>query len=76
MTPLLGNDTQPARLVVIANDDGTLSVQHSIATERINAWGPWETDGTIHSGAGVERDLFLAVERDGTWRLERASETK
>lgn len=75
MTPVLGNDTQPGRLVVIANADGTMSVQHSIAAERVNAWVPWETAGVVESVAGVERDLFVAVVRNGTWRLERASET-
>jgi hypothetical protein len=71
---VLGNATQPGRLVVLANSDGTLAVQHSIASERVNAWVPWETDGIVHSVAGVERDLFLAVEREDVWVLERASD--
>jgi hypothetical protein len=72
---VLGDADQPGRLVCFVNADGTMAVQHSIAAERVNAWVPWETDGFVKSVAGVERTLFILVERDGTVRLERASES-
>ena len=74
-TGLEGDDEQPGKLVLLVNEDGTVAVQHSIASERVNAWVPWETDGEVKSVAAAGRTLFWLVLRDGTWRLERASNT-
>lgn len=66
---------RPEALALLANEDGTLAVFHSVRSEKLAAWVPWTTDGFIRSVAAVGEDVFVAVTRAigfaTTTRLER-----
>lgn len=58
-----GNATRPERYAFFLNADGTLAVFHSIRAQKILAWVPFTTTGTIESIAAVGQELFLVVLR-------------
>ena len=64
---------------IFLNGDGTMQFWHKIQQENQQGWFPATTNGTIHSVAGVDENVWLAVERtiDGSpaWFLERMDET-
>lgn len=74
MAALYGTRTRPERLAFAVNDDGTVAVFHSIRTERVQAWMPWDTDGAWREVAAVDQDLFALAERNGQWWLEKLDE--
>jgi hypothetical protein len=60
---LPGNADRPERYAVFLNADGTLAAFHSIRVQKILAWVPWITTGTIESVCATGQELFLVVLR-------------
>lgn len=78
MAVLYGTEDRSELYAHFLCDDGTLSVFHSIRTEKITAWSPWETTGTIKSVCTVGTAVYMLVEREliggPTWCLEKFDE--
>jgi hypothetical protein len=58
-----GNGDRPERYAIFLNGDGTLAVFHSIRAQKILAWVPWVTTGTVESVCAAGQELFLVVLR-------------
>jgi hypothetical protein len=74
MAALYGTSTRPEPLAFVVNADGTLAVFHSVRSERVQAWMPWDTDGDWREVVALGEDLFAVAERGGAWWLERLDE--
>ncbi|MBX9697786.1 MAG: hypothetical protein K2X74_00060, partial [Acetobacteraceae bacterium] len=66
---------QVRRLLHVAMADGTLATLTLYRAEQVTAWTRQETQGSFRSLAEIEGTVWAAVERAGTWRLERFDET-
>ena len=47
----------------MVNDDGTISVFHSVRSEKIAAWYPWNTTGTFESVTELNGVVYAIVKR-------------
>ncbi|MBR0682743.1 hypothetical protein GXW74_19785 [Roseomonas eburnea] len=54
---------QPEPLVLMPNADGTMTVFHSVRSERISAFFEWVTDGAWLDVCSVGEDVFALVSR-------------
>ena len=72
--PLYGSTNRPEQYALFLNGDGNLSVFHSIRSQQVAAWVPWETNGTFESICAAGGDVFVAVKRSingsDVWFLE------
>jgi hypothetical protein len=66
---------QVRRLLHVAMADGTLATLTLYRAEQVTAWTRQETDGAFRSLAEIEGTVWAAVERAGSWRIERFDET-
>jgi hypothetical protein len=58
--------------VLLVNAGGTMTVMTTLRAQEVVAFTRWETQGSIRSAAClVSGEVFFAVERAGTMRLER-----
>jgi hypothetical protein len=62
---------QVRRLLHVAMADGTLATLTLYRAEQVTAWTGQETDGAFRALAEIEGTVWAAVERAGSWRLER-----
>lgn len=55
------------------NNDGTMAIFHSIRSEGLAAWTPWQTrSGDVFDSVVVlSTQVFLSVLRNGTYRFEK-----
>lgn len=58
-----GDSTGPEQFNVIVNDDGNISIYHSVRSEKIAAWIPWETTGDFESVTELNGEIFVSVKR-------------
>ena len=58
-----GNDTGPEQFNVIVNNNGNISIYHSVRSEKIAAWFPWETTGDFESVTELNGEIFVSVKR-------------
>lgn len=65
---------QPRRLLHIAMANGWMATLTLYRAEAVTAWCAQETAGAVRSLAEVDGIVYAAVERFGTWRLERFDE--
>jgi hypothetical protein len=70
-TPVCMAYDQLSRLLHVAMADGTLATLTLYRAEQVIAWTRQETDGAFRAVAETDGRVYAAVERDGTWRLER-----
>lgn len=69
---LYGSATRSEQYALYVNSDGTIATFHSIRTENMAAWTPWETvNGTFDSLVVVGSKVFVSVLRSGTYWLEQ-----
>ena len=73
---LHGTATLPEQYAFFVNDDGTIAQFLSARAEKLNGWTWWDTyhpSGTANfvSACVVNRQLFVCVERDTDFFLER-----
>ncbi|CAO3412919.1 hypothetical protein [Azospirillum doebereinerae] len=62
---------QTRRLLFVAMEDGSLCTLTVYRTEAVTAWTRLETDGAVRSVAVVGDEVYLLVDRAGTWTIER-----
>jgi hypothetical protein len=65
---------QTRRLLHIAMANGRLATLTLYRAEQVTAWCAQATAGAVRSLAEVDGAVYAAVERFGTWRLERFDE--
>ena len=66
---------QIRRLLHVAMADGSLATLTLYRAEQVTAWTGQETAGAFRGLAELEGMVWAAVERDGSWRLERFDES-
>jgi hypothetical protein len=66
---------QIRRLLHVAMADGSLATLTLYRAEQVTAWTCQETAGAFRSLAEIEGTVWAAVERNGSWRIERFDET-
>lgn len=66
---------QVRRLLHVAMADGSLATLTLYRAEQVTAWTGQETAGAFRSLAEIEGTVWAAVERQGSWRIERFDET-
>jgi len=73
MDVLFGSTTRPEQYAFIVNGDGTVAVFHSVRSEGLAAWVPWETRSgdTFDNVLVVGPRVYFSVLRDGTYELEQ-----
>lgn len=62
---------QTRRLLFVAMEEGGLGALTVYRTEDVTAWTLLETDGKVRSVAVVGDDVYVLVDRAGTWTVER-----
>ncbi len=70
-TPVSMAYDQTTRLLHAVMADGSLATLTLYRAEAVTAWTRQETDGAFRAVAETEGRVYAAVERAGTWRLER-----
>lgn len=68
---LAGAQDRPEQFAFFVNAAGKMAVFHSVREQRIGAWVEWTTAGLFKAVAVAGGSVFVAVEREGTVRLER-----
>ncbi len=65
MAVLYGSSAGPEQFALIVNTDteGSIAAFHSIRSEKISGWFPWQTDGKFISVAQLNSEIFVCVER-------------
>ena len=63
ITVFYGSTTGPEQWAEVVNDDGTISVFHSVRSEKIAAWYPWNTTGTFESVTELNGVVYAIVKR-------------
>lgn len=61
----------PSRLLYVAMADGSMAAITNYRAEQVTAWSLLETDGAFRSVAVAGDVVFVVVERDGAYLLER-----
>ncbi|WP_342760747.1 hypothetical protein [Azospirillum thermophilum] len=62
---------QSRRLLFVVMEDGSLGALTVYRSEQVTAWTRLETDGRVRSVAVVGDEVYLLVDRAGTWTIER-----
>jgi hypothetical protein len=72
---LYGHSAGAEQFALFVNADGTIACYHTIRSEKIFGWFPWETDGEFESVVDLNNTIYAAVKRtiDGStvYYLER-----
>lgn len=63
MTSQIEGANQTESYIYLLNNDGTITLFHSARSEKIAAFAPWSTDGTIKAISGVDGEVFVVVDR-------------
>ena len=66
LTILYGHSAGPEQFALVVNEDtaGSVSVFHSIRSEKISGWYPWQTTGKFISATTLNEEVFVCVQRD------------
>ncbi len=59
------------RQLHVVDADGTIATVTIFRAEKVTAWSRQETDGAFRSLSVAENQVYVAVERNGAWFLER-----
>lgn len=60
-----------ARQLHVVDEDGTLSTVTIYRTEKVTAWSSQSTQGGFRSLSVVDDQIYVVVERNGAWFLEK-----
>lgn len=71
MAVQFGSSKRSEQYAIVVNGDGTLAVFNSARSENLAGWSPWSTNGKFDAICVLGADIFFAVERHGSYRLER-----
>jgi len=75
-TYLPGSPDRPEQYALFVNTAGKIAVFHSVRDQQIGSWVEWETDGAFLSVGSAGGNVFAAVLRNGTVRLEMFDPTR
>lgn len=70
-TPVDMDFDQKRRLVLLIRDDGRFATLTIFRSEAVAAWTLHETAGSAKSVTVVGQDIYLLIERDGTYAIEQ-----
>jgi hypothetical protein len=70
-TPLAMAYDQTRRLLHVAMQEGWLATLTLYRAEQVTAWTRQDTDGAFRSVAEIDGAVWVAIDRQGSWRLER-----
>jgi hypothetical protein len=62
---------QSRRLLLVVMEDGSLGALTVYRAEQVTAWTRLETDGLVRSVAVVGDEVYLLIDRAGSWTVER-----
>lgn len=65
---------QIRRLLHVVMEGGWLATLTLYRAEQVTAWTRQDTDGAFRAVAEIDGALWFAIEREGSWRLERFDE--
>lgn len=60
---LYGHTDGPEQFALIVNVDGTISCYHTIRSEKISGWFPWETNGSFESVITINNEAWVSCKR-------------
>ncbi|PWC56037.1 hypothetical protein [Azospirillum sp. TSO22-1] len=63
------------RLLFVVMEDGSIGALTVYRAEQVTAWTRLATDGAVRSVAVVGDDVYVLVDRAGTWTVERFDDT-
>ena len=63
------------RQLHVVDTDGTIATVTIFRAEQVTAWSRQQTDGEFRSLSVTDNQVYVAVERNGAWSLERFDET-
>lgn len=63
MAVLYGAAGYPEQYAMLLTSSGQISCFHSVRDQKIAAWTPWQTTGTVTGICEADTDVFLFVER-------------
>ena len=67
-----GSGESDANYIYLVSDSGDLTVFNTQSLEGVQAFTRWETQGSINSVAVSDEDLYLLVERDSSYYIDKA----
>lgn len=72
MAVLFGSSERTEQYALLVNGDGTMAVFHSARAESLAGWTSWEMgDGSFDAVCVLGGEVFLSVNRAGSYRLEK-----
>jgi len=71
-----GCEWGPERYIAIINEDAELALMHYRRGEEVLGWTPWDTDGDFIDICVFNNKVYVIVERDGAYCLERFDENR
>ena len=72
---IIDQDYDPIRrLIFIVREDGKFATMTFYRAEQVRAWTLHETQGNVHSVSVVGETVYLLVERDGNYFIEKFDE--
>lgn len=74
-TPLDQDYDQKNRLMFVVRDDGQFAALTVYRAEAVSAWTLHDTDGTAQSVAVVGEEVYLLINRGGTYMIEQFDDT-
>lgn len=63
LSVLYGRTGYPEQYALLLTSSGQPSVFHSVRDEKLEAWVPWQTTGTVKQIVDADTEVFLFVER-------------
>tara|TARA_R110000764_G_scaffold17080_7_gene47039 strand:+ start:2395 stop:4398 length:2004 start_codon:yes stop_codon:yes gene_type:complete len=70
-----GSGESDANYVYLISSSGDMTVFNTQSFEGVQAFTRWSCEGSINSAAVVDEDLYLLVNRDGTYYIDKADST-
>lgn len=70
-----GSGESDANYIYLLSDDGDMTVFNTQSFEGVQAFTRWTTTGDIKSAAVVDEELYLLVDRSGTYYIDKADST-
>ena len=70
-----GSGESDANYVYLISSSGDMTVFNTQSFEGVQAFTRWSCEGSINSAAVVDEELYLLVNRDGTYYIDKADST-
>ena len=63
LSVLYGRQGFSEQYALLLTSSGQISCFHSVRDEKLAAWAPWQTSGTVKGIVGLDTEVFFTVER-------------